>query len=805
MNAMLVLNDSTNANIVSGNNSSSKTQSVFVSKVLAFSSQYGVDGSWAAVNVAGKQRIYPHYGDDSRSWAPRVSNSSSEHLVVTLEKPMKISKIEVFETYNPGALVRISCFPEPENMSEDSDDDESSDRMDVTEISGFDPELDVTWVSKPNQQAADLLKEKVPPLASFLELWRGKIEEDVPLESRINEIVPTRSDIFTRILRFEMDCSKCVSWYEIDAIRFTGDLKQSVEDTAKQNMRLPPSLSSMRFGLWVDTVIDFSSEHSEHSWGAHLLVGPPRYYPSFGDSTDTWCVKHMKSGAEHLTLLFAHPLVIEEVILLETVGFGRLVRVSAVSEHLEPTALFYLEQRTGSARYTIPPDLFVELWHGPTQQIANITTARIFSPPLMRKDVCSRIIKLEFDTSESSQWLEIDAVQIRGQIETNSMNSIGLFDPVTMRRSFLNRFRKLSRTANRVQPPRPPNREVSRDVVRTSARLNAAASAASTSVPVSERIQRLIEELADVSSKPLFLGSKLDQGQFQWVQDDSMDYVLRDAETMEDAVFVVLGVILDDGEVATGYSEEVAPTIGVGSHLYAKEYGQRLQAIFAAAAENIDAIFTRADCPFPYRASLTPGSCLFGHNLRLSRKLITAGDPSYAHVYPIELSEMLNASLSPQPRPLDSAGVYIPRNWDPPIVLHQSNPVHPVFWPIVLKPGSIVKIGCTFLSRPPPRITPQQTAAPSSCQVARLEFLELVCEGFTPPSVEQRQNARKRQNAEDLIASMTRVRKGTGSATVGEEKFVDVGNEGDQQNQKRRRRTGEVDLDFEMDLKDSME
>lgn len=51
--------------------------------------------------------MYPIYGDDSRAWTPKSQNQQ-EYLELFFKVPVFLTKIEIYETFNPGAVVKIS-------------------------------------------------------------------------------------------------------------------------------------------------------------------------------------------------------------------------------------------------------------------------------------------------------------------------------------------------------------------------------------------------------------------------------------------------------------------------------------------------------------------------------------------------------------------------------------------------------------------------------------------------------------------------------------------------------------------------
>lgn len=105
----------------------------YASEVLDFSSQYGSDYSisYTALNITGRPSKYPEYGDFPETYALRTYGNwwddcpssskefnvqnlptlpSQDFIVIGFEQFVVPEKIIIFETYNPGAIVRIWAF-----------------------------------------------------------------------------------------------------------------------------------------------------------------------------------------------------------------------------------------------------------------------------------------------------------------------------------------------------------------------------------------------------------------------------------------------------------------------------------------------------------------------------------------------------------------------------------------------------------------------------------------------------------------------------------------------------------------------
>ncbi|XP_031627657.1 F-box/LRR-repeat protein 4 [Contarinia nasturtii] len=107
--------------------------SQFASRVLEFSSQYGSDNSisYTACNITGRPSKYPNYGDFPETFAMRSygrwwdmapsrisdimpqtvnENMPQDFIVVEFEDFVFPSDISIYETYNPGAIVKLWAF-----------------------------------------------------------------------------------------------------------------------------------------------------------------------------------------------------------------------------------------------------------------------------------------------------------------------------------------------------------------------------------------------------------------------------------------------------------------------------------------------------------------------------------------------------------------------------------------------------------------------------------------------------------------------------------------------------------------------
>jgi hypothetical protein len=161
--------------------------SQWVSEVVDKFSEYspGV-GSWGAVNLIGPPKTFPRYGDISSSWAPQSSSGTEEYLVLRFSTPVYICGIDVFETWNPGCVVKFSAF---------------------------DGQL---WHV----------------------IWQGEFSQpSVPELPRVFSPPFSCTSFRSNLIRIDLDCINSRSWTEIDCVRLRG--RESLNWTPGTHCRYP--------------------------------------------------------------------------------------------------------------------------------------------------------------------------------------------------------------------------------------------------------------------------------------------------------------------------------------------------------------------------------------------------------------------------------------------------------------------------------------------------------------------------------------------------------------------------------------
>jgi len=146
------------------------------------------------VSKTSTPQTFPRYGDISNAWAPLNSSGHQEFLHLKFQTPVHICGVDVFETWNPGCVVKISAF--------------------------------------------DGTKWQV--------LWSGPVEQH-----RLPELPRVFSPSFpcttfkSDHIRIDLDCRRSVSWTEIDAIRLRG--RESYLWTPNTHCRYAPPLKQTVF------------------------------------------------------------------------------------------------------------------------------------------------------------------------------------------------------------------------------------------------------------------------------------------------------------------------------------------------------------------------------------------------------------------------------------------------------------------------------------------------------------------------------------------------------------------------------
>lgn len=75
----------------------------YAGSVIDFSSQY-TSGDWSAAQALGEQDVFPIYADNENAWSPATEDTNRDYLILGFNTPQTVKKIEVYETWYPGAI-----------------------------------------------------------------------------------------------------------------------------------------------------------------------------------------------------------------------------------------------------------------------------------------------------------------------------------------------------------------------------------------------------------------------------------------------------------------------------------------------------------------------------------------------------------------------------------------------------------------------------------------------------------------------------------------------------------------------------
>ena len=78
----------------------------WASSVRGVSTQYTAD-QWSANRVLGAPDVFPAHGDNVNAWASLGADDREEWIEVAFAQPTHASAVEVYETFNPGAVSAI--------------------------------------------------------------------------------------------------------------------------------------------------------------------------------------------------------------------------------------------------------------------------------------------------------------------------------------------------------------------------------------------------------------------------------------------------------------------------------------------------------------------------------------------------------------------------------------------------------------------------------------------------------------------------------------------------------------------------
>jgi hypothetical protein len=72
-----------------------------------FSSQYSPT-DYGAIQATGAPDVYPNSGDEAKAWASQSTDDMAEFIIVEYKTPVVADSVWVFQTFNPGAISKIT-------------------------------------------------------------------------------------------------------------------------------------------------------------------------------------------------------------------------------------------------------------------------------------------------------------------------------------------------------------------------------------------------------------------------------------------------------------------------------------------------------------------------------------------------------------------------------------------------------------------------------------------------------------------------------------------------------------------------
>jgi DNA-directed RNA polymerase subunit RPC12/RpoP len=325
---------------------------------------------WWAEEIAGPPKVYPRYGTEPGSWAPKARTSHTEWLEARFAEDLPAMRaIRVFEVAIPGATFAVTFKETP------------------------DGEEHLVWQRPPeriNQDPWVLEVPLDPPqhvavvrayLSNEWEAWTridtiGLIS-DSPLPPSMRT-APRRSPRRRGLLLAGVAGVgvALAVWFALADPDETG--RRSIGATVTSAG--PEALDG---AVWA-TGATASSEWEADKWSARQATGVPDTYPEHRDSIAAWATKEADAGAEWLEVSFEPPASARAVLVVESFNPGTVVQIEDLSAGRDPAIV----------------------WEGVTEPVAKSRILRFELPEPRRIDR----LRITLDTARVGDWNELDAV-----------------------------------------------------------------------------------------------------------------------------------------------------------------------------------------------------------------------------------------------------------------------------------------------------------------------------------------------------------------------------------------------------------
>lgn len=260
---------------------------------MAFSSEGGYNSTESSASaIFGPPDVYPRYGPDDLAWMPYTitgdpnGSLATEWLELSIDRAVRVAKIEIFETNGPAACVKIQL-----------------------KANAADPWTTV-WAGNKTEQlvahngsrtGARIFAPPIQPQALGYNKTRF-----MRLEFDMQRVDGGGVGSGTGSVSSLCPNDDCSAMYQIDAVRIT----EADQDG------------------WVEKVLGFRTQFSPTDLSAKEALGEPDVYPIFGLSSEAWTHRVMNRGAEYLELGLRSSQVVSGVEVYETNAPGHLVTIS---------------------------------------------------------------------------------------------------------------------------------------------------------------------------------------------------------------------------------------------------------------------------------------------------------------------------------------------------------------------------------------------------------------------------------------------------------------------------------------------
>ncbi len=247
-------------------------------------------GNWGPEQATGEPNT-PTAGDIPTAWASLTEDQQPEWLELKYAEPIEAVEVHVYESYNPGSLVKVSVFD---------------------------------------------------PDGKEVEVFKGK--DPTPRERKMGvSTIALGVDFPVDRVKLYLDSPSVPGWNEIDAVGL-------VDRKDKKHWATSATASSTFASRMVfpdPAEFPFSPPPIENFWGPEEATGEPNTHPP-GDIPTAWASQTPDGQAEWLLLEYAKPVKAVAVHVYETYNPGALTRVCVFDDKGNEVEVFKGKDPTGS-------------------------------------------------------------------------------------------------------------------------------------------------------------------------------------------------------------------------------------------------------------------------------------------------------------------------------------------------------------------------------------------------------------------------------------------------------------------------